>query len=111
MTYGIGTIRCNTPACIAGQIVASESELLEELRLQLDGEDLSDREAMDSIGSAIHMMASESELLEELRLQLDGEDLSDREAMDSIGSAIHMIGEAGSPVTAGRNHRGGGDAS
>ena len=55
--YGMGIISCNTPACIAGHIVASEPSLREELLLQLEGEDLSGSDGIDRIGSAIHTIA------------------------------------------------------
>ena len=55
--YGMGIISCDTPACIAGHIVASEPALREELLLQLEGEDLSGPDGIERIGSAVHLIA------------------------------------------------------
>ena len=58
--YGIGTVSCHTPACIAGHIVASEPELQEQVKQRLKTEDLSEPDAMEEIGSFIHELAWEA---------------------------------------------------
>ena len=55
--YGMGFINCNTPACVAGHIVASEPGLREELLRQLEGENLSGSDGIVTIGSAVNLIA------------------------------------------------------
>ena len=55
--YGMGFISCNTPACVAGHIVASDPGLREELLRQLEGENLSGSDGIETIGSAVNLIA------------------------------------------------------
>lgn len=59
LTYGLGSISCNTPGCVAGHIIADNAELRNELKRKLDGEDLT-VDAEYKIGTAIHEIATKA---------------------------------------------------
>ena len=59
LTYGLGSISCNTPGCVAGHIIADNAELRNELKRKLDGEDLT-LDAEYKIGTAIHEIATKA---------------------------------------------------
>ena len=58
MTYGSGTIDCRTPGCVAGHIVADNTELREKLMATLDRKDVTDDAGREYAAAAIHGIAT-----------------------------------------------------
>ena len=57
-TYGLGSVSCQTPSCVAGHIAADNAELRETLADALEGTDLTDESCREYAEAEIHEIAT-----------------------------------------------------